>query len=229
MAAIRSWRHVFKLDPDRPISDHALEQICESGTDALIVGGSTGVTFDNTVELLARIRAYSVFCALEVSNQEAIVPGFDLYLIPTVLNTQDGEWIVGRHVEALKRYGAIMPWEHIAMEGYVILNKFSAAARLCNARTELAVRDLEAYARFADKLLHMPIFYVENSGAFADMEPVKRVKSLLTGARLFYGGGIDNLAKAKQAAEAAHTIIVGNAIYEHLPGALQTVKVLEKS
>ena len=77
---IRKWKHVFKLDPDRDISDAALDRLCLSGTDAILVGGSSGVTFDNTVDLLARIRQYEVPVVLEISNQEAIVPGFDLFL-----------------------------------------------------------------------------------------------------------------------------------------------------
>src|SRR5690606_16962200 len=88
------WRHVFKLDPEKEISDDHLEQICMSGTDAIIVGGSSGVTFDNTVELLSRIRRYSVDCALEVSTLDGAVPGFDGYFVPFVLNTTEAEWIM---------------------------------------------------------------------------------------------------------------------------------------
>ncbi|MFP3360378.1 geranylgeranylglyceryl/heptaprenylglyceryl phosphate synthase, partial [Planococcus sp. SIMBA_143] len=62
------WKHVFKLDPNKEIEDYDLEAICESGTDAVIVGGSDGVTLDRTLDLLARIRRYAVPCALEVST-----------------------------------------------------------------------------------------------------------------------------------------------------------------
>lgn len=75
----QDWKHVFKLDPDKPVTDEALERLCMSGTDAIVVGGTTGVTFDNTVDLLARIRQYELPCVLEISNQEAIVPGFDYF------------------------------------------------------------------------------------------------------------------------------------------------------
>lgn len=222
---IRKWKHVFKLDPDREISDEALDQLCLSGTDAILVGGSSGVTFDNTVDLLSRIRQYEVPVVLEISNQEAIVPGFDLFLIPVVLNADDPKWIVGQHHEALKEYGALLNWDEIAAEGYIILNKEATAAKLTSARTDLDAKDVAAYARMADKLFHMSIVYLEYSGTFGDMELVRRTRQVLENARLLYGGGIDSLEKAQQAAEAADTIVVGNIIYSDLEQALQTVNV----
>lgn len=220
---ISKWRHVFKLDPDREISDEALDRLCLSGTDAIMVGGSTGITFDNTVDLLARVRQYEVPCVLEISNREAIVPGFDLFLIPVVLNAGDPQWIVGHHHEALKEYGAILNWDEIVTEGYIILNGEATAARLTSARTELDQKDVTAYARMADKLFHMPIVYLEYSGKFGDMELVRRTRSVLEHARLLYGGGIDSVEKAREAAAAADTIVVGNIIYSDLEQALQTV------
>ncbi len=59
----RQWKHVFKLDPNKEISDEVLEQLCESGTDAVIVGGTDGVTLDDTLSLLVRIRRYAVPCS----------------------------------------------------------------------------------------------------------------------------------------------------------------------
>ncbi|GAB7055637.1 heptaprenylglyceryl phosphate synthase [Paenibacillus sp. YK5] len=220
---MEQWKHIFKLDPDRDISDDALERVCLSGTDAVMVGGSTGVTFDNTVDLLARIRRYEVPCVLEISDQEAIVPGFDLFMIPVVLNAGDTQWIVGRHHQALKEYGAIIDWDQIVTEGYIILNGDATAAKLTEADTRLSVKDVEAYGRMADRLFRCPIVYLEYSGTFGDMALVRRVRSLLSQARLFYGGGIDGPEKARQAAEAAHTIVVGNAVYENLELALATV------
>ncbi|WP_281890813.1 heptaprenylglyceryl phosphate synthase [Paenibacillus sp. YYML68] len=225
---IEQWRHVFKLDPDRELSDEALERICLSGTDAVMVGGSSGVTFDNTVDLLARIRRYEVPCVLEVSEQEALVPGFDLFLIPVVLNAGDKEWIVGRQQQAVKEYGAVMDWQYIAPEGYIILNPDSTAARVTEADTQLSVRDVEAFARMADQLFRLPIIYLEYSGTFGDMELVKRVKGLLKHARLLYGGGIDSPDKAKQAAAAAHTVVVGNLIYDDVERALATVQAVKE-
>ncbi|KPV58047.1 heptaprenylglyceryl phosphate synthase [Paenibacillus sp. A3] len=220
---MEEWKHVFKLDPDREIGDEALERICLSGTDAVMVGGSSGVTFDNTVDLLARIRRYEVPCVLEVSDREAIVPGFDLFMIPIVLNAGDTQWIVGRHQQALKEYGAILDWDELVPEGYIILNGDSTAAKLTEADVRLDAKDVEAYARIADRLFRCPIVYLEYSGVFGDMELVGRVKRLLSQSRLFYGGGIDSPEKAREAAMAAHTVVVGNAVYDDLERALATV------
>ncbi|MBW7456450.1 heptaprenylglyceryl phosphate synthase [Paenibacillus sepulcri] len=226
-AAIYStWRHIFKLDPDRSLTDEALDAICLSGTDGIIVGGSTGVTYDNTVELLSRIRRYEVPCALEVSDEDAVVAGFDHYFIPLVLNTPNAEWMMGRQVQALRKFGAFIPWKETSAQGYLILNSQATAAKLTEASTELSIEDVEAHIYMADRLLHLPVVYLEYSGMFGDIALVGRVRGLLQGAQLFYGGGIDTAEKARQAAEAAHTVVVGNAVYENLEQALQTVEAV---
>jgi putative glycerol-1-phosphate prenyltransferase len=220
------WRHVFKLDPDRELSDEVLDAICTSGTDAIIVGGSSGVTFENTVDLMARIRRYSVDCALEVSTLEGAVPGFDGYFIPLVLNTNRAEWIIGRQTEGLKEYGSFVPWEETAAQGYIILNADATAAKITEAQTELSEAELIAHVRMADRLMRLPVIYLEYSGMFGDMQLVRRAKAATAHAQLFYGGGIDNAEKARQAAEAAHTVVVGNVIYSDLDAALSTVKAV---
>ncbi|MFD0870387.1 heptaprenylglyceryl phosphate synthase [Paenibacillus residui] len=223
---IRKWKHVFKLDPDRSLSDEQLEKICLSGTDAVIVGGSSGVTFDNTVELLGRVRRFELPCALEISSMDAIVPGFDLYLIPVVLNTPDGQWITGHHQQAIREYGAMMNWDAVIPEGYIIMNGQSTAALVTGADSILDNKDLAAYARMADKLFRFPIVYVEYSGTFGNMDWVAQVREALEDARLFYGGGIDGPDKARQASGCADTIVVGNLIYENLEQALATVEAI---
>lgn len=222
------WKHVFKLDPNKDISDDHLEIICESGTDAVLVGGSDGVTLDNTLNMLARIRRYAVPCVLEVSSIEAISPGFDFYFIPTVLNSRDPKWVVGLHHHALKEYGAVMNWDEIVMEGYCILNEEAKAAKLTNAQTNLDVEDVVAYAQVAENLFRLPIFYLEYSGKFGDVNVVKKVKAELQNTKLFYGGGIKGIEQAKEMAEFADTVVVGNVIYEDIQEAIKTVKAVKE-
>jgi putative glycerol-1-phosphate prenyltransferase len=220
---LRSWKHVFKLDPARSLHDDALERVCLSGTDAIIVGGSSDISYDNTVDLLSRIRKYELPCVLEISTTEAIVPGFDLYFIPVVLNAGHTEWITGQHQRALRDYGALLRWEQMIPEGYVILNENCTAAALTEANCDLTEQDIMAYARLADKLFRMPIFYMEYSGVFGNMEWVQQAAKVIQGAQLFYGGGIDSPEKALQASAAADTIVVGNVVYDNLEQAIATV------
>lgn len=226
---IEPWRHVFKLDPDRMISDEDLEAVCLSGTDAILIGGSTGVTYENTVDLLSRVRQYELPCALEVSELEAAVPGFDLYLIPMVLNSPDPAWIVGHHRRAIERYGFMIPWDLLLTEGYIVLNRDSSVARLTDAETAIEAEEAAAYAQVADKLMSLPIVYLEYSGRFGDMETVRTVREMVEEAQLFYGGGITSAEEAEQAAALCDTVVVGNIIYRDIDQALLTVEAVKKT
>lgn len=225
MLEYHEWKHVFKLDPNKEISDHNLERICESGTDGLIIGGSDGVTEDNILDLLMRVRRYSVPCALEVSSIETVTPGFDYYFIPSVLNSRSTAWITGLHHQAVKEFGAIMNWDEIVMEGYCVLNPDSKVAKLTDANTNISTEDIVAYAQMAEKMFKLPIFYIEYSGRYGDAEVVKEVSAVLETTQLFYGGGITTLEQAKKMADYANTIVVGNIIYEDIEQALSTVKI----
>ena len=225
----REWKHVFKLDPNKEMTDEQLGQICESGTDAIIVGGTDGVTLDNTLDLLARIRRYTVSVALEVSTIEAVTPGFDLYLIPTVLNSKNPQWITQLHHQALKEYGGVMNFDEIVSEGYCVVNPDSKVAKLTEANTDLDEDDIVSYAQLASKIFRLPIFYLEYSGMYGDVSVVEKVSRELGDETIFiYGGGIDCAKKAKEMAQFADMIVVGNSIYENINQALETVKAVKK-
>ncbi|OUN01462.1 MAG: geranylgeranylglyceryl/heptaprenylglyceryl phosphate synthase [Paenibacillaceae bacterium ZCTH02-B3] len=223
----RTWRHVFKLDPDRAIDDRTLERVCRSGTDAVLLGGSSGVTYGKTVELLTRVRRYEVPCALEVTDPSLAVPGFDGYFVPMVLNARHRDWWIGRHAEALRRFGRLVPWDITAGEAYIVLNGDSAVARVTDADTGLDADGVAAYCQLADRLWRVPVVYLEYSGVFGDMELVRRVRGMLKQARLFYGGGVRSPQQAREAARAAHTVVVGNAVYDDPDAALATVEAVK--
>ena len=225
MYDVREWRHVFKLDPNKRISDDQLERICESGTDAIIIGGTDGVTLEKILDLMARVRRYTVPCVLEISSVETVTPGFDLYFIPSVLNSRNPQWVIGLHQQAFKEYGDLMNWDEVFFQGYCILNKECKAAKLTEANTDLSLEDVVAYATVAEKMLHLPIFYLEYSGTYGDPAIVSEVRSKLEHTVLFYGGGIASLEQAKEMAELANVIVVGNIIYEDIEKALQTVRI----
>ncbi|GAF65545.1 geranylgeranylglyceryl phosphate synthase [Bacillus sp. TS-2] len=227
MLEYQEWRHVFKLDPNKNLSDQQIEAICESGTDAIIIGGTDGVTLDNTLQLMAKVRRYALSCALEISNTESITPGCDYFFVPSVMNSKKVDWVLGRHQQAIKEYGAIMNWKEVIVEGYCVLNPDSKVAKLTDSKTDLEEDDIIAYARMAEHLYHFPIFYLEYSGMYGDPNIVRQVSAVLDDTKLFYGGGISNQEQASQMAAYADTIVVGNLIYENFEEALKTVSAVK--
>ncbi|MCC3358832.1 heptaprenylglyceryl phosphate synthase [Bacillus sp. REN16] len=227
MYDFREWRHVFKLDPNKEISNEHLDAICESGTDAIIVGGTDGVTLDNVLHLMSLIRRYTVPVVLEISNVESVTPGFDLYFIPTVLNSSDTRWMMGLHHEAVKEYGDVMNWDEMIMQGYCILNEKCKAAKVTGANASLSKDDIVAYATMAEKMFSLPIFYLEYSGIYGDKEIVEAVQDNLKSTKLFYGGGIKTVQQANEMGQLADTVVVGNIIYEDINIALKTVHAVK--
>ncbi|USK60237.1 heptaprenylglyceryl phosphate synthase [Peribacillus asahii] len=227
MYDFREWKHVFKLDPNKEIADEDLEKVCESGTDAILVGGTDGVTLENVLHLMARVRRYTVPCVLEVSSIETVTPGFDLYFIPSVLNSKNPDWMMGLHQKAVKEYGLLMNWDEVFVEGYCILNAECKAAQLTEANTMLDEEDVAAYAMVAEKMFNLPIFYLEYSGNYGDVSVVQAAKENLENTVLFYGGGITSAHQASEMAQFADVVVVGNIVYEDLQAALETVKAVK--
>lgn len=222
------WNHLFKLDPAKEISDEHLDMICESGTDAVIVGGTDDITLDGVLDLLSRIRRHTVPCILEISSMEAITPGFDYYYIPMVMNSTEKKWMMDLQHQAVKEYTDLMNWDEITVEGYCVLNEEAKVFSKTNC-TMPDEEDIIAYATMAENIFHLPVFYLEYSGTYGDPELVEKVKDKLKHTKLFYGGGIENNFQAKEMKAYADTIIVGNIIYEDIKKALKTVEAANET
>jgi len=229
----RAWRHVTKLDPDRPLPPAALEAVCASGTDAIVVGGSTGMTQQAVLDLLTRLAGAPVPVALEVSTPESAVPGPALFFIPLVLNAPDSRWLGGAQAGALARLlpvvGEYVPWDLLIPEAYLILNPECAAARLTGARTDLTPAEVAGWAAFAGRVLRLPILYVEYSGRFGDMALLQAVRENAGPAHVIYGGGIRSGREAALAARHADTVVVGNLVYEAPERLRETVEAVRRS
>ncbi|WP_042225203.1 heptaprenylglyceryl phosphate synthase [Oceanobacillus manasiensis] len=223
---INEWKHIFKLDPAKEISDEHLEMICESGTDAIIVGGTDDITLDGVLDLLARVRRFTVPCILEISSMDAITPGFDYYYIPMVLNSKEKKWMMDIQHQAIKEFVDMMEYSEVLFEGYCILNEEAKAFTHTNSYLP-DEEDVIAYAYMAEKVFHLPVFYMEYSGKYGDPELVKKVKHQLDETKLFYGGGIETVQQARDMKEHADVVIVGNIIYTDIKKALKTVKAIK--
>ncbi|MGR9047411.1 heptaprenylglyceryl phosphate synthase [Halobacillus faecis] len=226
MYNISEWDHVFKLDPNKTITDADLEKICTSGTDAIIVGGTDGVTFENVTDLQERIEAYDTSFVLEVSDIEAIAPGFDAYFIPLVLNSGHKKWLIDVQHQAIKEYADVIEWQDMLTEGYCVLNPEAKVFK----RTDCSFpdhADVLAYARMAEHIFRLPVFYMEYSGTYGNPGLVRDVARELKNTSLVYGGGIRSEEQAAEMAAYADVIVVGNVIYDNLEVALKTVEAVK--
>ena len=170
----------FKLDPAKHISDDDLDAICMSQTDAIMIGGTDDVTEDNVIHLMSRVRRYPLPLVLEISNIESVMPGFDFYFVPTVLNSTDVAFHNGTLLEALKTYGHSIDFEEVIFEGYVVCNADSKVAKHTKANTDLTTEDLEAYAQMVNHMYRLPVMYIEYSGIYGDVSKVQAVSEHLT-------------------------------------------------
>jgi putative glycerol-1-phosphate prenyltransferase len=225
---INEWKHIFKLDPAKEISDEDLDRICESGTDAIIVGGTDNITLDGVLDLLSRIRrSHTVPVILEVSTEDALTPGFDYYFIPMVLNSKEKKWMMDVQHQAIKKYIDMMEYSEVFFEGYCILNEDAKAFKHTNSYLP-DDEDVKAYAYMAEHIFHLPIFYMEYSGKYGDPALVQAAKEELKETLLFYGGGIENAKQAKEMKQLSDVIIVGNSIYTDIKNALKTVEAVKE-
>ncbi len=225
---VKQWRHLFKLDPAKSLSAEAVRLLANSGTDAIVIGGTDGVTFQNTASLLAELRKYDIPCFQEISTPTSLVPGFMGYLTPTVLNTDDVKWIIGTHHQTIKTFGSFIPWDQVVLEAYVVLNSAAKVAKLTGANTDLSIEDVVAYAKMAE-WLQLPIFYLEYSGSYGQVEVVREASAVLQHVCLCYGGGITNRDQAVEMATWADMVVVGNVIYEDLKQAIHTVNWIKST
>ncbi|MDY6765055.1 MAG: heptaprenylglyceryl phosphate synthase [Halobacteria archaeon] len=209
----KDWDHITKLDPDKSLSQDEISRVCESGTDAIMVGGTQGVTEKKVHELVKSVREHDIPLTVEPSNPESVIHDIDWLFVPSVLNAGGVTWLIGLHKEWV-RLDDDIDWDTTSIEGYIVLNPESAVGKMTDAYMDLRLDDVVAYATVGERFFNLPIIYIEYSGTFGDPEIVKAVSKKLERSTLFYGGGINSYEKATTMAQYADTIIVGNAVYE---------------
>ena len=218
--AWRSWVHVTKLDPDRPFTPELVEGVVTSGTDALVLSGTLNVTQENLARLLATVKDHGLPLVIEPPGPEAVrFEGIDLLFVPSVLNSRDPQWIVGKHHDWVMKQK--VQWEKVVPEAYLVLNPDSSVGRVTKADCGIGAREVAAYATTADRFFRFPIVYIEYSGIYGDPAVVKAASDALHDAHLYYGGGIDSGKRAAEMSRFADTIVVGNAVYEKGIGVLK--------
>lgn len=225
----RRWRHLTKVDPDKPLPLQAAEAVLSSGTDAIVIGGTTNITEDAVTGLLRRLGGRGVPCLVEVSSPACMVHGADGYLIPVVLNAGDPLWIVGLHQAAVRWSEQTLPWHLALSEGYIVCNGESAVAELTQARIPDGPADVGAWATVAERVLGLSLIYVEYSGRLADPGVVWAARQAVSRAHIVYGGGITTAESAARMAAVADTIVVGNIVHDDWARLAATVQAARET
>ena len=211
----KTWAHVTKLDPDKRLPKGVVEEIATSGTDALMLSGTLNVTRENLHELLDLVSSYGVPLVVEPASPDCAIfdRGIDHLFVPSVLNTNDVRWVVGKHYAWLRHTRSI-DWDMVVPEAYIVLNPNSAVGRVTGADCSLSAGDVAAFAEVADRYFRFPIVYIEYSGTYGDPAIVQAASEAVEHATLYYGGGIRSAEQAAEMGRYADTIVVGNAVYE---------------
>ncbi|MFC6731910.1 MULTISPECIES: phosphoglycerol geranylgeranyltransferase [unclassified Haladaptatus] len=210
------WDHIVKLDPDKTLVDgETFEDVCATGTDAIEIGGTTGMTEEKMSRVVDACGKYDVPLYIEPSHSGAVVHSdyLDGYFIPVVFNAGDMTWMTGAHKEWVRMDDGI-DWEMTTTEAYIVLNPDSTVAEYTQANCDLEPEDVAAYAEVAEQMFGQEIVYIEYSGTLGDPETVEAAHDALDEATLFYGGGIGDYDAAYEMAQVSDTVIVGDLVHD---------------
>ncbi len=215
-AAWEDWTHIVKVDPDKSLVEgETYEDVCATGTDAIAIGGTTGITAEKLQPVIDACATYEIPIYQEPNQPDVVVdhPGLDGYLVPTVFNAGDPFWVTGAHKEWVRITGG-PDWERTTTEAYIVLNPDSAVATYTDAECDLPADHVAAYATVAEQMFGQEIIYIEYSGTFGDPDVVSQTAEALETATLFYGGGVHDYESAYAMGEHADVVVVGDLVHE---------------
>ena len=159
---------------------------------------------------------------MEPAGPDAVLlQGIDYVFVPSVMNTTDVQWLVGKHCAWVRQQKHKIPWEFIVPEAYIVLNPDSSVGKVTKSLCSISADEVAAYTTIADRYFHFPIVYIEYSGIYGNPAVVKSASEAIDNAILYYGGGINSAEKAAEMSRFADTIVVGNAVYDLGPGVLK--------
>ncbi|SDR17129.1 phosphoglycerol geranylgeranyltransferase [Natronobacterium texcoconense] len=210
------WDHVLKIDPDKELPEGVTYgDLCATGTDAIEIGGTMGITEENMADVIEACAEHDVPLYQEPSSPDVVLrdDALEGYLIPTVLNAGSPFWITGAHKEWVRLDGDF-DWERTTTEAYIVMNPEADVATYTEADCDLDADDVAAYATVAERMFGQEIVYVEYSGTFGDEEIVEAAGEATTESTLFYGGGIHDYDSARTMAQYADVVVVGDLAHD---------------
>ncbi len=223
--------HMTLIDPDKVGDLSIISKLCrvidEADSDAILLGGSTGVVESQLDEVIKEIRSYmSVPIILFPGSVAGLSRLADAVFFLSVLNSVDPYFITGAQAQAaiaIKRHYSNL---EIIPTAYILMGDGGAAAYVSCARPipynrpELAL----AYALAAEFMGMKNVYLEAGSGASKPIPPevISRVRSYTT-VLLTVGGGIKSYEAAYVAAKAGADIVVTGTVIEHQPDKLKEI------
>lgn len=216
---VRSRLHMTLIDPDKQTPEEAGNialEAASAGTDAIMVGGSTGVTQDRVDSTVLAIKQGAKLPVILFPASAAnLSPHADALYFMSLMNSRDPRFIVGEQKIAapiVKAWGLeTIPMAYLVVEPGMRAGEVGRADLLPRTNPVVAVQ----YA-VAAEMLGMKLVYLEaGSGAPQPVPPslVKVVRAAI-GIPLVVGGGIRSPEAAASVAKAGADVVVTGTIVE---------------
>jgi phosphoglycerol geranylgeranyltransferase len=218
------------LDPDKQSAEEAgrlAASAAQSGTDAIMIGGSTGVTQEKTDATVLAIKAVTqVPTILFPASAGHLSCHADALYFMSLLNSRDPRLIVGEQRRAaplVRRWGLeTIPMAYLVVEPGMRAGEVGLADPIPRGEPETAV----GYA-LAAQMLGMKFVYLEAGSGAPEHVPESMIRAVRTAidVPLIVGGGIRTAEVARAVARAGADIVVTGTVAERAKdaGALRAI------
>lgn len=224
--------HMTLLDPDKQSATEAarLAGTAErAGSDAIMIGGSTGVTQEKVDRTVLAIKAaVHVPTILFPASAGNLSRHADALYFMSLLNSRDPQLIVGEQRRAaplVKRWKLeTIPMAYLIVEPGMRAGEVGHAEPIPRTKPEIAVE----YA-LAAQLFGMKLVYLE-AGSGAPAPPPAGMIGAVKGAisiPLVVGGGIRSAEAARGVARAGADIVVTGTVVEETQGAEELERIIQ--
>ena len=215
----RARLHMTLLDPDKQSSEEAgrlAAGAATSGSDAIMIGGSTGVTQEKVdATVLAIKSAVSIPTILFPASAANLSRHADALYFMSLLNSRDPRLIVGEQRRAaplVKTWGLeTIPMAYLVVEPGMRAGEVGRADPIPRSRPEVAVE----YA-LAAQMLGMRLVYLEAGSGAPEPVPAAMIRAVRDAIDipLVVGGGIRSAEAAGAVARAGADVVVTGTVVE---------------
>ena len=226
--------HMALLDPDKQDSREAgviAKKMKDAGTDAIMIGGSTGVTSENLSETARSIKEASGLPTIHFpGSPTALSKDVDSILFMSMVNSTDPFWIMNAQAGA-SRYIKKLGIETISL-GYIIVEPGMKVGEVGKADV-IKHDDIDRAVGYAlaCEMFGMDLVYLEaGSGADRPVPPamISAVKKAVS-IPLIVGGGIRTPEAAEAARMAGADAVVTGTFVERCSDGTMLRSVVEAS